>query len=178
MTRQKKNKVRVEGEPEKADTNEIRKQGIKALEKAGIRIFMTQEEWKNEPEECKIGWGNPWLKKILTRDPAFRFTPPKLNDVETEIVINRAVTSMAVKMHENLIESRVGKKLKQAQKWELGKGLRIGAHKWHVKQQPSTLQEIIRKLIVEIGKGFTVEMEGERPERDACGKKIKRKKLA
>ena len=36
---------------------------------------------------------------------------------------------------------------------------------------------MIDKLLVQIGKGFTIEMEGEIPERDACGKKIKRREV-
>jgi hypothetical protein len=45
MTRQKKKKVRVESVPRKENANEIRKHGIEELEKAGIRVFMTKEEW-------------------------------------------------------------------------------------------------------------------------------------
>jgi hypothetical protein len=82
---------------------------------------------RKEQDEYKIGWGDPLLKKVLTRGPAFRFTPPRPNDNEEEIAINTAVTSMAVKIRTNLIESRVGKKRTQAQTWERGQGLRIGA---------------------------------------------------
>ena len=129
MTRRKKNKVRVQREPQKENANEVRKNGIESLEKAGIRVFMTKEEWEEEPDEYKIQWENSWLERVLTRGPAFRFTPPKLNDDEKEIVINRTVASMTVKIHTNLIESRAGRKRTQAQQWELDKGLRIGAHK-------------------------------------------------
>ena len=69
MTRQKKNKVRSEREPRKENTNEVRRHGIESLEKVGIRVFMTKEEWEEEPDEYKIEWGNGWLKKILTRGP-------------------------------------------------------------------------------------------------------------
>ena len=73
--------------------------------------------------------GEYWLERVLTRGPVFRFTPPKLNDDEKEIVINRTVASMTVKIHTNLIESRAGRKRTQTQQWKLDKGLRIGAHK-------------------------------------------------
>ncbi len=74
-------------------------------------------------------WGCNWIKKVLTRGPVFRFTLPKLNDHEKEIVINRTVTSMTVKIRMNLIKSRSGKPMTQAQTWEIDKGLRIGSHK-------------------------------------------------
>ena len=54
MTRRKKNKVRVEREPQKENANEVRKKGLESLEKAGIRVFMTKEEWEEEPDEYKI----------------------------------------------------------------------------------------------------------------------------
>ena len=143
MPRQKKkNKVRVGRGPQKGNANEIRSRGIEALEESGIRVFMTKEEWEKEPDKCKIQWGDIWLKSVLTRGPAFRFTPPKLNDNEKEIAINRAVTSMVVKIRLNLIETRTGKPRTQAQTWEIDKGLRIGAHKWYRTPQPSTLQEM------------------------------------
>jgi hypothetical protein len=110
------------------DANEVRKHGIEALEKAGIRVFITKEEWEKEPDECKIEWGNGCLKRVLTRGPAFSFTPPKLSDDEKEIAVNRTVASMAVKIRTNLIESRAGRKRTQAQAWEVDKGLRMGAH--------------------------------------------------
>ena len=50
MTRQRKNKVRVEREPKIANAKEVRKHGIEALEKAGILVPTTEEEWENEPE--------------------------------------------------------------------------------------------------------------------------------
>ena len=178
MTRRKKNKVRVEREPQKENANEVRKKGLESLEKAGIRVFMTKEEWEEEPDEYKIQWGNSWLERVLTRGPAFRFTPPKLNDDEKEIAINRTVASMAVKIRTNLIESRAGRKRTQAQQWELDKGLRVGAHKWHITPQPTTLQEMKDKLLVEIDRGFEVEMRNEAPEKDAGGrKKIKQRKV-
>ena len=49
---------------------------------------MTREEYEKESDEYKIGWGNPYLKRVLTRDPSIRSTPPKLNDHEKEININ------------------------------------------------------------------------------------------
>ena len=97
----KPNYYRVGTTPTKENANEIRKHGIKALEEAGIRVFMTEEEWDTETAECKKNWGCSWLKRVLTRGPAFRFTPPKLNDDEKEIDINRTVTSMAVKIRMN-----------------------------------------------------------------------------
>ena len=93
----------------------------------------------------------------------FRFTPPKLNKGENEIAIRRAIISMALKIPENLIETRVGQKTTQAQTWELEKGLRIGAHTWHITSQPKTLQEMKDVLSVEIEKGFILDMEGEVP---------------
>jgi hypothetical protein len=105
MTRQKKNKVRVEKRPQKGNPNEVRKHGIEALEKEGTRVFMT-----------------------------------KLSDDEKEIDINRT--------------------------------------KWHIRHQPTTLQKNKDKLLVEIGRGFEVEMWNERPERDEGGrKKIKPRKV-
>jgi len=56
--------------------------------------------------------------------------------------------------------------LTQTQTWEIDKGLRIGAHKMYVTPQLTTLQEMKDKLMVEIGKGFQVEMRGKRPETD------------
>ena len=53
MTRQKKRKVRVERVPREENANEMRKHGIESLEKAGIRVFMTKEEWEKEPDEYK-----------------------------------------------------------------------------------------------------------------------------
>ena len=50
---------------------------------------MTKEEWQKEPDEYKIEWGNDWVKRVLTRGPAFRFTPPKLSDDEKEIDIQQ-----------------------------------------------------------------------------------------
>jgi len=44
MTRPK-SKVRVGSSSTDSDANKIRRQGIEALEKAGIRVFMTKEEW-------------------------------------------------------------------------------------------------------------------------------------
>ena len=179
MTRKKKEKVRVESVPRKENANEIRKRGIKTLEKAGIRVFMTTEEWEEEPDKYKIEWDNGWLRRVLTRGPAFRFTPPKLSDDEKEISINRTVTSMAVKIRMNLIETRAGREITQAQAWERDKGLRRDAHKWHITPQPKTLQEMKDKLLVEIGRGFEVEMRNERPELDEGGRKrIKRRKLS
>ena len=58
MPRQRKNKVRVEKEPQKRNADEIRRKGIEALQKAGIRVFMTNEEWETESEKCKIQWGD------------------------------------------------------------------------------------------------------------------------
>jgi hypothetical protein len=49
MTRPKY-KVRVETTPTKENANEIRKHGIKTLEEAGIRVFMTKEEWDIETD--------------------------------------------------------------------------------------------------------------------------------
>ena len=49
---------------------------------------MTREEYEKDSDEYKIGWGNPYLKRVLTRDPVIRSTPPKLNDHEKEININ------------------------------------------------------------------------------------------
>jgi hypothetical protein len=178
MHRQKKNKVRVEKEPQERNADEIRRKGIKALQEAGIRVFMTDEEWKTEPDKYKIQWDDIWLKSVLTRGPAFRFTPPKLNDNEKEIAINRAVTSMAVKIRMNLVETRTGKPKTQAETWQLDMGLRIGAHKWYKTPQPTTLKGMQDKLQVEIDKGFEVEMRGERPEKDAGGrKKVKQRKI-
>ena len=79
---------------------------------------------------------------------------------------------MALKIPENLIETRVGQKTTQAQTWELEKGLRIGAHTWNITPQPKTLQEMKDVLSVEIEKCFIVDMEGEVPLQDECGKKI------
>jgi hypothetical protein len=178
MPRQRKNKVRVEKKTQKRNATEIRRKGIEALQKAGIRVFMTDEEWKTETEECKMQWGDIWLKNVLTRGPAFRFTPPKLNDDEKEIAINRTVTSMAVEIRLNLVETRTGKPRTQAETWQLDKGLRIGAHKWYKTPQPTTLKGMQDKLQVEIDKGFEVEMRGERPEKDAGGrKKVKQRKI-
>ena len=58
MPRQRKNKVRVEKEPQKRNADEIRRKGIEALQEAGIRVFMTNEEWETESEKCKIQWGD------------------------------------------------------------------------------------------------------------------------
>ena len=74
MTRQKNKKVRVGHVPRKESANELRKRGIESLGKVGIRVFMTKEEWENEPDEYKREWDNGWLKRVLTRGPAFRFT--------------------------------------------------------------------------------------------------------
>ena len=178
MTRQKKNKVRVESVPWKENVNEIRNHRIESLEKSGIRVFMTKEEGEKEPDECKIEWGNGCPKRVLTRGPAFSFTAPKLSDDEKEIAINRTVASMAVKIRTNLIESRAGRKRTQAQAWEVDKGLRMDAHKWHITPQPKTLQEMKATLLVEIGRGFEVEMRNEAPEFDEGGRKrIKQRKL-
>jgi hypothetical protein len=85
---------------------------------------------------------------------------------------------MAVKIRMNLIESRAGRKITQAQAWEIDKGLRRGAHKWHITPQPKTLQEMKDNLLVEIGRGFEVEMRNERPEFDEGGRnRIKKRKL-
>ena len=85
---------------------------------------------------------------------------------------------MTVKIRTNLIESRAGRKRTQAQQWELDKGLRIGTHKWHITPQPTTLQEMKDKLLVEIDRGFEVELRNEAPERDAGGRKeIKQRKV-
>ena len=129
MTHQKKRKVRVERVPRKENANEMRKHGIESLEKAGIRVFMTKEEWEKESDEYKREWDSGWLKRVLTRGPAFRFTPPKLSDDEKEIAINRTVTSMTVKIRMNLIETRAGRTITQAHQWEKDKGLRRGTHK-------------------------------------------------
>ena len=142
MTRKKKEKVRVDSVTRKENANDIRKRGIETLEKAGIRVFMTKEEWDKEPDKYKIEWGNGWLRRVLTRGPAFRFTPPKLSDDEKEITINRTVTSMTVKIRMNLIETRAGREITQAQAWERDKGLRRDTHKWHITPQPKTLQEM------------------------------------
>ena len=132
-----------------------------------------------ETDDCKTNWGCCWVKKILTRGPAFRFKPPKLNDDEKEIAINRTVTSMTIKIRMSLIERTVYPKPRtQTQTWEIDKGLRIGAHKWYIIPQSTTLQEMKDTLMVEIGRGFEVEMRGERPETDKGGrKKIKKKKV-
>ncbi len=37
----------------------------------------------------------------------------------------------------------------------------VGAHKRHMTPQPKTLAQMRDKLLVEIGKGFMVDMEGE-----------------
>ena len=84
---------------------------------------------RKEPDKYKIEWGNGWLRRVLTRGPAFRFTPPKLSDDEKEIAINRTVTSMEVKIRMNLIETRAGREITQAQSWERDKGLRRDTHK-------------------------------------------------
>ena len=70
MTRQKKNKVRIGRETQKENANEIRKQGIEALGKPGIRAFMTEEEWEKEPDEYKLQWGSSWLKKSSHQRPS------------------------------------------------------------------------------------------------------------
>jgi hypothetical protein len=76
---------------------------------------MTKEEWEKEPDEYKREWDSGWIKRVLTRGQALRFTPPKLSDDEKEIAINRTVTSMAVKIRMNLIETRAGRTITQAQ---------------------------------------------------------------
>ena len=103
-------------------TWETRNRGIRESR----NTFMTSEEWEKESDEHKIEWSNPYLRRVLT---TLRCTPPKLIDNEEEISINRTVTSMTVKIRTNLTGSRVGKKRTQTQCWEVGKGLRIGAHK-------------------------------------------------
>ncbi len=35
------------------ESQEIKRHGIEALEKAGIRVFMTREEWEKEQDEYK-----------------------------------------------------------------------------------------------------------------------------
>ena len=85
---------------------------------------------------------------------------------------------MAVKIRLNLVETRTGKPKTQAETWQLDMGLRIGAHKWYKTTQPTTLQGMQDKIQVEIDKGFEVEMRGERPEKDAGGrKKVKQRKI-
>jgi len=65
---------------------------------------------------------------------------------------------MSVRTRLNLIETRTDKPRTQTQTWELDKGLRIGTHKWYITPQPTTLQEMKDQLLVEIGRGFEVEM--------------------
>ena len=48
----------MEKEPQKRNADEIRRKGIEALQEAGIRVFMTNEEWETESEKCKIQWGD------------------------------------------------------------------------------------------------------------------------
>jgi hypothetical protein len=58
------------------------------------------------------------------------------------MAINRAIISMSVSIRKTLKARVLGEQLTQARKWELSKGLRVKAHRFHVNPQPKKLKDM------------------------------------
>ena len=71
----------------------------------------------------------------------------------------------------------IGEQLTQARKWELNKGQKVKAHKFHVNPQPKKIKDMQDKLENELKRPYAVEMPHGGPLRDERNKVIKGKKL-
>jgi hypothetical protein len=71
----------------------------------------------------------------------------------------------------------IGEQLTKAREWELSKGLKVKAYKFHVNPQPKKLKDMQDKLENEPNQQYDVEMSHGVPLRDEHNKIIKGKKL-
>ena len=157
--------------------NDQRREGIKTLKQTGVHILMTEEEWANESNINKMSWSNMSLHKVLKRGPNFRFTTQKLSQNDKDMAINRAVISMSVSIRRTLKARVIGEQLTKTREWELSKGLKFKAHRFHVNPQPKKLEDMKDKLENELKQQYAVELPHGGPQRDEHNKKVKGKKL-
>ena len=126
--------------------NDQRREGRATLKNAGVHILMTDEQWANESHENKMSWNNMNLHKVLKRGPNFRFTTQRLSQNDKYMAINRAIISMSVSIRKTLKARVIGEQLTKSREWELSKGLKIKAHKFHVNPQPKKLNDLLVTL--------------------------------
>ena len=138
---------------------------------------MTDEQWANESHENKMSWNNMNLHKVLKRGPNFRFTTQRLSQNDKYMAINRAIISMSVSIRKTLKARVIGEQLTKVREWELRKGLKVKAHKFHVNPQPKKLKDMQDKLENELKQQYAVEMTHGGPQRDERNKVIKGKQL-
>ena len=134
---------------------------------------MNDEEWANESNENKLSWNNMNLHKVLKRGPNFRFTTQSLSQNDKDMAINRAIIYMSASIRKTLKARVIGEQLTKAREWEVSKGLKVKAHKFHVTPQPKKLD----KLENELKQQYAVEIPHAGPQRDERNKVIKGKKL-
>ena len=104
---------------------------------------MTEEEWANESNINKMSWSNMSLHKVLKRGPNFRFTTQKLSQNDKDMAINRAVISMNVSIRRTLKARVIGEQLTKTREWELSKGLKFKAHRFHVNPGPPGIPVVV-----------------------------------
>ncbi len=117
------------------------------------------------------------LHKVMKRGSNFRFTTQCLSQSDKYMSINRAIISICVSIRKTMKSRVIGDQLTKAREWELSKGLKVKAHKFHVTPQPKKLKDMQDKLENELKQQYTVEIPHGGPQRDERNKVIKGKKL-
>ena len=138
---------------------------------------MNDEEWANESNENKLSWNNMNLHKVLKRGPNFRFTTQSLSQNDKDMAINRAIIYMSASIRKTLKARVIGEQLTKAREWEVSKGLKVKAHKFHVTPQPKKLEDMKDKVENELKQQYAVEIPHTGPQRDERNKVIKGQKL-